>query len=646
MSNSRLVRIVHGDTEKTVVLSANTPLEEVNDILHIIYRLDSKLTVVGLLTDDGIVVPLSVACSSPDILPSTPCSLIVKDAAPSSTSSKWPEQINHVNEEKSEVDGVNINEVYSQVLNDISRFIYGLKNRDILSNKNARLLEDLLHDPSSTILYAAYSVATASNDAEYFAQICLQFARILEHGNGRNLCMAQDELLQVCDQLYKNNKITEQKLLLLRHMILSFDANIQEVYNQFQSDNNVQLLAKSLYKLANDDGDDEDRIASGEKSTKISPNIVSSLGVIVGDMLSNGRITSSMASSLFDLIKQKNIYVIAAFELYEADGNVDELQDSLLRALSLYSRDDSLNHNDETVDEDQVDIDGLMQTVGVENVWSKNVPRRFIILIFASVHRNFLTREQGICLCDLYDGDYDVVREAYQAYCENDDIQSFMDTIQGIVQGIDADNASAGSVQVNSMSSPIHAAKASLLKYALDLMLRRNMLTRKDCDSLLQQYESNQDELIESAIDSFNRDKDLEYLFDTLKVLAENPIENRKNIINAATSVPPPRRTPVSPSNVTTTSTSSVLTPSDQKSVIDVLGKNGRMNRLQIKILYSLIDNGDQTVRDIFKQYEVNQGTYSLAYSLITTFAYYLTRRCTKAGAFNSESRHSESYGK
>lgn len=617
MNKSCLVRIVHGNVEKTIVLSGNTPSEEVNDILHIIYHLDNKLTVVGLLTDDGIVVPLSVACSSPDILPSTPCSLIVKEDLSSSISSKEsvPEQISHINEEKTEVDGLNINEIYSQVLNDISRFIYGLKNRDILSNKNARLLEDLLHDPSSTILYAAYSVATASNDAEYFAQMCLQFARILDHGKGRNLCMAQDELLQVCDQLYKNRKIAEKKLLSLRRMILSFDESIQDLYSQFQSDNNVQLLAKSLYQLVNDDDDDEG--VPKVNSYKASQNIIAVLGSIVGDMLSNGRITSKMASSLFDLIKQKNIYVIAAFELYEADNNVKELQDSLIRALSLHSHDNSLttqSDDGDSVDEDHVDIDSLMQTVGVENVWSKSTPRRFIILIFASVHRNFLTREQGICLCDLYDGDYDIIREAYQAYCDNDDIQSFMDTIQSIAQGIDNDNSSGtGGVRANIISSPVHAAKLSLLKYALDLMLRRNMLTRSECDLLLQQYELNQDELVESAIDSFNRDKDFEYLFDTLKVLAENPIENRKNIMNAATSVPPPRRTPTSPNNVTTTGTSSVLTPSDQKSVIDVLGKNGRMNRLQIKVLYSLIDNGDQTLKSIFKQYEVNQGIHPLS---------------------------------
>ena len=608
---------MHGNVEKTIVLSGNTPSEEVNDILHIIYHLDNKLTVVGLLTDDGIVVPLSVACSSPDILPSTPCSLIVKEDLSSSISSKEsvPEQISHINEEKTEVDGLNINEIYSQVLNDISRFIYGLKNRDILSNKNARLLEDLLHDPSSTILYAAYSVATASNDAEYFAQMCLQFARILDHGKGRNLCMAQDELLQVCDQLYKNRKIAEKKLLSLRRMILSFDESIQDLYSQFQSDNNVQLLAKSLYQLVNDDDDDEG--VPKVNSYKASQNIIAVLGSIVGDMLSNGRITSKMASSLFDLIKQKNIYVIAAFELYEADNNVKELQDSLIRALSLHSHDNSLttqSDDGDSVDEDHVDIDSLMQTVGVENVWSKSTPRRFIILIFASVHRNFLTREQGICLCDLYDGDYDIIREAYQAYCDNDDIQSFMDTIQSIAQGIDNDNSSGtGGVRANIISSPVHAAKLSLLKYALDLMLRRNMLTRSECDLLLQQYELNQDELVESAIDSFNRDKDFEYLFDTLKVLAENPIENRKNIMSAATSVPPPRRTPTSPNNVTTTGTSSVLTQSDQKSVIDVLGKNGRMNRLQIKVLYSLIDNGDQTLKSIFKQYEVNQGIHPLS---------------------------------
>ena len=70
---------------------------------------------------------------------------------------------------------------------------------------------------------------------------------------GRSACEAQDELLEICDNLYINNKITENQLLYLRHLILIRDENVADIYDEGQNYDpvNTIYIAKALYKLAN-----------------------------------------------------------------------------------------------------------------------------------------------------------------------------------------------------------------------------------------------------------------------------------------------------------------------------------------------------------------------------------------------------------
>ena len=51
---------------------------------------------------------------------------------------------------------------------------------------------------------------------------------------GRTACEAQDEVLQVCDQLYLAHKITENQLLYLRHLVLIREEAVASIYDDFQ----------------------------------------------------------------------------------------------------------------------------------------------------------------------------------------------------------------------------------------------------------------------------------------------------------------------------------------------------------------------------------------------------------------------------
>jgi hypothetical protein len=136
------------------------------------------------------------------------------------------------------------------VTQEIKRFINGLKQQKFLSPIQHHRLSEMLVE-NSNLLFAAYSVAISANDSEYFAEICKDISNSLESEQGKIACEAQDEGLEICDQLYINDKITENQLLYLRHLILIREEAVATLYDEFQEHQNVSILAKALYELAN-----------------------------------------------------------------------------------------------------------------------------------------------------------------------------------------------------------------------------------------------------------------------------------------------------------------------------------------------------------------------------------------------------------
>ena len=216
----------------------------------------------------------------------------------------------------------------------------------------------------------------------------MDIAHSLSTEGGQLTCAAQDDVLHACDQLYVAQKITDNQLLYLRHLILIRDDAIAEAYDLYlrEPDGAVEggregvervranELAKALYELANrprdeaddddgdDDGDDEDdgnndeefgisgyaeaeqgdgdddgdeeerpsqfRKANGEPITLEDTHAVS--GVVVS-MIHRGLLPGADAELLIELIQGQDAYVMAAFELYMDDRDESELVDTLLR---------------------------------------------------------------------------------------------------------------------------------------------------------------------------------------------------------------------------------------------------------------------------------------------------------------------------
>lgn len=104
----------------------------------------------------------------------------------------------------------------------------------ILYFHNAIFIYQELCISSSRLLPAAYSIATAANDADYFLFICRELAAAIGTSEGLAACSAQDEMLHVCDELFRAERITENQLYFLRHEVLIRSESVAVIYDNYQ----------------------------------------------------------------------------------------------------------------------------------------------------------------------------------------------------------------------------------------------------------------------------------------------------------------------------------------------------------------------------------------------------------------------------
>jgi len=145
---------------------------------------------------DGLVIPLTLACRNPSILSTgSEYQLLVGSGdagtadlpvppASGAAASKAPAQAAAVPPAApQEKQMIADDEQTEYAMSEIVRFVAGLRIRNILTKHEAQSLEDLLFE-NGTLLYAAYSVAVSASDAEYLAEICRDLAQSLQSEAG------------------------------------------------------------------------------------------------------------------------------------------------------------------------------------------------------------------------------------------------------------------------------------------------------------------------------------------------------------------------------------------------------------------------------------------------------------------------------
>lgn len=68
---------------------------------------------------------------------------------------------------------------------------------------------------------------------------------------GQSACAAQEDVLHCCDELFINNKVTDNQLLYLRHLVLVRDEDVAQMYEDYQESSDLERLMIGLFRLAN-----------------------------------------------------------------------------------------------------------------------------------------------------------------------------------------------------------------------------------------------------------------------------------------------------------------------------------------------------------------------------------------------------------
>lgn len=263
----------------------------------------------------------------------------------------------------------------------------------------------MIHIPfGSSLIFAAYSVAKSAGDAEYLTEVCKDIAQSMMSTAGQSACAAQEDVLQCCDRLYIDNKITDNQLLYLRHLVLIRDEDVAQMYDEFRDNFDVQRLMIGLFRLANlhpKINDDRQNVQEVPQSASSQPAIkmqqselantnkeqnqqvepqreeprsrprkenpygkkksvdsqtsavenpkedaspasvinqtvmLNTLNGIIALMIRAGDITPIEAALLNHMITSQNEFIFAAYEIFQSDGNVVELQDTLARCAKI-----------------------------------------------------------------------------------------------------------------------------------------------------------------------------------------------------------------------------------------------------------------------------------------------------------------------
>lgn len=553
-------------------------------------------------------------------------------------------------------------------LDQLLRFIEGLRARGMLSRDDCNLLKDLLFQ-DSTLIVAAYSVAISANDPEYLAEICKDLAQSLKSSSGKRTLESQGNLLSLCNALFNAHRITENQLLYLRHLVLIRDRVIARVYANYASSNDTDELAQALHAIALThpymEGTASDNSTSSSSSSssssesesssstdgsaaisygfhgtpedgrseatgttdplshtaQIAPetdscmdskptsvvsvpmlNTMQSLAVL---LLRARLITSEEAMVLSKLVNAENEYLIGAYELFEQNGDLDDLQDTVIRCIRAEMRrahmeaeengygsqsdssDDSssgsestsststsgesgassdVDSSSEEADNEQTSADeedasefenveerkleSLLSELKVKNVWRQaDIPLRFMTIVFYAAKSKLLAVGQAIALCDLFQAKYDLVLAAWQVFLVQNDASDFLDTLLRIVRDLKFDND--GNVQftyVNAagetesipedaeearkqIRSSVEEAKMDLLRHTVAVMVKQSIITEAAALRLLKRALQG-DVLIDTAVHSYAKDRNIMEFLDTLQVLAEHTQEELQAMLS------------------------------------------------------------------------------------------------------------------
>ncbi|CAM9151821.1 unnamed protein product, partial [Phaeothamnion confervicola] len=289
MAETRLVRIRHGQDSHLVALYIGLAPLELTRLLKAIYRL--KGYVVGLQDDENLVLPISLACRSPEMLGSSTYTLLLSERevlfppAATEASAASPATVdipaeaarlrartvawagdrddeeadeddggdNEDNEEEEEEDGdgddgaggcTDEAKAAAKASKEVLAFAWYMASQGTLSGEERRAIADLV-DACDRVVLAAHAVAAGEGDGQCLAALLRDVARNSLSPAGRALLAAQRELLEVVEVLSDGDVSAGQRAFLEKLVLMRSDL-VMAAYQAYQADGDIEELVDSL----------------------------------------------------------------------------------------------------------------------------------------------------------------------------------------------------------------------------------------------------------------------------------------------------------------------------------------------------------------------------------------------------------------
>ena len=145
--------------------------------------------------------------------------------------------------------------------------------------------------------------------------------------------------------------------------------------------------------------------------------------VDVADLVLRMRLTKEEKMTIYDLLRQEDPMVNAAFEIYDADRDLQDLKDTLQRVVSRYSPQQQEEEDEEVEEDDDAD-----QNYDEDSIAEK---------VFGNLERNgIITADEKERFVMLLDGGDIVASAALEVFGLDGDHQDFVDTMRRIPAGV------------------------------------------------------------------------------------------------------------------------------------------------------------------------------------------------------------------
>ncbi|CAM9578544.1 unnamed protein product, partial [Chrysoparadoxa australica] len=261
---TRFVQVLHQQRRCFVALYTGIEPQELSSLLQAVYSIEKH--VIGLqVARSSVVVPLSLACRSPDILGHETYGLLLtqplQEREDESEDEEKEESEGEVEEESEDEEDDNEEEDENEGGEDmrngdesgegrgwhIRALAKRMLLRGLISADEHAALSAMAVNPDG-VLAAAFDVSTG--DREYLAALLKDIAHHGLSQEGTEILHSQAVMLAVADVLSKAGEITPEQLMYLKNLVLVRSEAVKAAFGTYVKTSDAEQLIGALREIA------------------------------------------------------------------------------------------------------------------------------------------------------------------------------------------------------------------------------------------------------------------------------------------------------------------------------------------------------------------------------------------------------------